>query len=282
MDKIKITCDSTCDLTQELYEKYDVEVLPLGIMLGADFHLDGVDAKASDLYRYAEESGTLAKTSAVSPAVYEEVFSKYVKEGYKVIHINLCSELSSCYQNACLAAEEVGNVYPIDSRNLSTGSGHLVLMARELADAGKSAEEIVEILNEAKERLDVSFVLQTLEYLKMGGRCSAVAALGANLLKLRPEIKVTDGKMGVGRKYRGSLKKSIADYVRGALEGREDIDLHRIFVTHSGLEPEHVEEIVSLVKELQPFEEVLITEAGCTISGHCGPDCMGVLFFRKK
>lgn len=282
MDKIKITCDSTCDLTQELYEKYDVEVLPLGILLGEKLHFDGVDVHTPDVYAYADESGKLAKTSAVSPAVYEETFSKYVSQGYKVIHINISSEFSSCYQNACIAAEEVGNVYPIDSRNLSTGSGHLVIMARELADLGKSAEEIVDILNEAKTRLDVSFVLQTLEYMKMGGRCSSVAALGANMLKLRPEIRVTDGKMGVGRKYRGSLEKSASDYIRGALADRDDIDTKRVFFTHSGLKPEMIEKMTALIRELQPFEEVLITQAGCTISTHCGPECLGVLFFRKK
>lgn len=282
MAKIKITCDSTCDLTPELYEKYDIEVIRYGIYLGDELRTDGVDVQVSELYEYADRTGVLPKTSAISPEEYKDVFKKYTDQGMSVIHINLSSELSSAFQNAMIAAREVGNVYPIDSRNLSTGSGHLVLMAKELADQGLEAEEIVERLNEAKERLDVSFVITTLEYLRMGGRCSALAAFGANLLKLHPEIKVMNGKMGVGRKYRGTTKKFVEAYVRGALEGRTDIDTHRIFVTHSPMDPEIVQDMMRLVNELHPFEEVIETSAGCTVSTHCGPGTLGVLFFRKK
>ena len=281
MGKIKITCDSTCDLTQELYEKYDVEVMPLGIALGDKLYHDGVDVTTSDVFSFVADSGILPKTSAVSVGEYIDLFKKYVSEGYSVIHINISSEFSSCHQNAKLAAEEVGNVYPIDSRNLSSGSGHLVLAAAELAAQGMDAAEIVESLNEMKARLDVSFVLQTLDYLKKGGRCSSIAAFGANVLKLRPEIEVVDGKMQVGKKYRGSIQKSISDYVRGRLEGRDDLQLNRIFVTHSHVPAEIVEETIALVKEIAPFAEVIETVAGCTISGHCGPACLGVLFFRK-
>ena len=281
MPKIKITCDSTCDLTPELYEKYDVDVLPLGIYLGEDLRRDGIDIQAPELYEYADRTGKLPKTVSVSPDGYAELFRKYVDEGYDVIHINLSSEMSSCFQNASIAAREVGHTYPVDSRNLSSGSGHLVLLAKELADQGLTAPEIVERLEEARERLDVSFVLTTLEYLKMGGRCSAVKAFGANLLNLHPEIKVTDGKMGVGKKYRGNMKKYVEAYIRGALEGRSDIDLKRCFVTHSPMDQEVADEAVKLVQELQPFEEVYETNAGCTVSTHCGPGTIGVLFFKK-
>ena len=281
MDKIKVTCDSTCDLTPELYESYGVQVLPLCITLGEDTYSDGVDVTAEDLFAFADRTGTLPKTSALSPAEYEKAFAPWVEQGYKVIHINISSEFSACYQNACLAAAELGNVYPIDSRNLSSGSGHLVLLAVELARAGKSTEEIVEILNERKEKLDVSFVLQHLDYLRMGGRCSGVAVLGANLLKLRPEIRVVDGKMNVGAKYRGSMERSVLDYVKGRLAGRDDVDTGRIFVTHSPMPQELVDKVVALVKELHPFREVLVTSAGCTVSSHCGPECLGVLFFKK-
>lgn len=282
MRKIKVTCDSTCDLTPELYEKYDVEVLPLGIYLGEDLRWDAIDVTVPELYEFADKTGTLPKTVAVSPDGYTELFQKYVDNGYDVIHINISSEMSSCHQNAMLAAREIGHVYPIDSRNLSSGSGHLVLLARELADQGLEASEIAKRLNEAKERLDVSFVLTTLEYLKMGGRCSAVAAFGANLLKLHPEIRVADGKMGVGRKYRGNMKKYVEAYIRGALEGRDDLDLHRIFVTHSPMDPEIVQDAIKLVRELHPFEEIIETSAGCTVSTHCGPGTLGVLFFKKQ
>ena len=281
MEKIKITCDSTCDLTQELYDKYNVSVSPLCITLGEEIARDGIDINTQNVFDYVSANGVLPKTSAVSMADYIDFFRQFTSDGYTVIHINLSCHLSSCHQNARLAAEEVGGVHVIDSQNLSSGSGHLVIAAAELAAEGLSADEIVDRLNEMKTRLDVSFVLQTVEYLKMGGRCSAIAALGANLLQLRPEIEVVDGKMRPAKKYRGSIDRSVTDYVKGRLEGREDVDCKRIFVTHSYVPDAVVEKVVALVRELHPFEEVLVTTAGCTISSHCGPACLGVLFFRK-
>ena len=281
MSNIKITCDSTCDLPQEIYAKYDVEVVALSVTLGDSLHRDGVDITAPELFAYVKETGTLPKTSAISMGEYLDVFDKYVQDGRTVIHINLSSNLSSSHQNAVLAAQELGNVYVVDSRNLSTGSGHLVIEAAEMAAQGLDAETIVARLNEMKERIDASFVLQTLEYLQKGGRCSSVAALGARALQLRPEIRVADGGMGVGKKYRGSMEKSVLDYVRGRLEGRDDVDTHRIFVTHSHMDQDVVDKAIALVKELLPFDEVIETSAGCTICSHCGPNCLGVLFFKK-
>lgn len=281
MSNIKITCDSTCDLPQELYTKCNAEVVSLSVALGDELHRDGVDISAPQLFAYVKESGVLPKTSAVSMGEYLDVFGKYVNEGKTVIHISLSSALSSSHQNAVLAAQELGNVYVIDSRNLSSGSGHLVMEAAEMAAQGLDAETIVARLNEMKECLDVSFVLQTLEYLQKGGRCSSVAALGARALQLRPEIRVSDGTMGVGKKYRGSMEKSVLDYIRGRLEGRDDVDTRRIFVTHSPMDQAVVDKAIALVKELHPFEEVIETSAGCTICSHCGPNCLGVLFFTK-
>ena len=282
MSNIRITCDSTCDLTASLYETYRAQPVPLGVSLGDDFRRDGVDIKPQDIYAFAAATGSLPKTSAISVGEYEELFRSLTAQGDPVIHINLSSELSASHQNACLAAQMVGNVYVVDSRNLSSGSGHLVLLARELADEGKSPEEIVAALEEARAKLDVSFVLQTLEYLHMGGRCSGVAAFGANLMKLRPEIEVMDGKMQVGHKYRGTMEKTILAYIRGRLEGRTDIDCRRIFITHSGVPQDIEDKAVALVKELQPFREVIVTSAGCTISSHCGPRTLGILYFHTK
>ena len=282
MSKIKITCDSTCDLTRELYDSYDVEVMPMGVSMGDDFRHDGVDVAADDLYAYVEKTGQLPKTSAISMGEYIDVWSKYVNDGYEIVHINLSSELSTSNQSARLAAAELGSVYVVDSRNLSSGSGHLVLLARDLINADLPAKEIAEILTDMANRLDVSFVLQTLDYLHKGGRCSGIAAFGANLMKLRPEIEVVDGKLKVGKKYRGSAEKSILDYVRGRLEGRTDIQTDRIFITHSGAPAEILEKVAALVKQLHPFEEVIETRAGCTISCHCGPCCLGVLFLTKE
>lgn len=281
MSKTIITCDSTADLTPELYAKYDIKVIALSISLGDALRRDGVDVTCGDVFAFVDESGMLPKTSAVSVGEYEDVFRPLVEEGYEVLHINLSSHLSASHQNARLAAEEVGNVWVVDSRSLSSGTGHLVLMAQELIDAGKTAAEAAAILEEVREKLDVSFVLQTLEFLHKGGRCSGVAAFGANLMKLRPEIEVVDGKMQVGRKYRGNMEKTVLSYIRGRLEGREDVCTDRIFVTHSGVPQDIEDKAVALVKELHPFKEVIVTKAGCTISSHCGPNCLGVLFLKK-
>lgn len=281
MSKIKITCDSTCDLTKELYEKYDIAVMPLAVNLGDNLYRDGVDIDGPMIFDYVAKTGILPKTSAVSIAEYTDFFKPWVDEGYEVVHINLSSGLSSCHQNACLAAEDLGNVYVVDSLNLSSGSGHLAIAAAELAAEGFEAKEIADRLNEMKTRLDVSFIIQELDYLHKGGRCSGVAAFGANLLKLRPCIEVVDGGMVVGKKYRGSTEKTIKEYIEGRLAGREDLQLNRIFVTHSHAPQEIVDEMVKYVKELQPFAEVIETVAGSTITSHCGKACLGVLFFKK-
>lgn len=287
MSGIKITCDSTCDLTESLYSNYGVTVMPLGVVLGEDLRKDGVDVDPAAIFDYVGKTGVLPKTSAVSVNEYYETFKQFCLEGSAVIHINISSDFSSCYTNAVQAASMVKEEIPdadirvIDSRNLSSGSGHLVLLARELANSGLSAADIEDRLNKAKNRLDVSFVLQTLEYLQKGGRCPSVVAFGANLLKLRPEIEVREGKMGVAKKYRGSMEKSILDYVRGRMAGREDIDTKRIFITHSHVPQEIVDKVRAQISELQPFEEIIETYAGCTVSSHCGPNCLGVLFFTK-
>ena len=281
MAKVKITCDSTCDLSAELYGRYHISVIPLCVTMGERLCRDGVDITPSELFSYVEESGNLPTTSAISVGEYEDFFRPFVKDGHEVVHINLSAELSSSHRNAHLAALEVGNVHVVDSRSLSTGSGQLAILAAELASAGYNGSYIAKTLDVWKEHLDVSFVLQTLDYLHKGGRCSGLARFGANMLKLHPEIIMKDGSLHVGKMYRGSAKKVILDYVRGRLENAENIDLDRIFVTHSGAPREIVDEVIALVKELHPFEEVTETTAGCTISCHCGPACLGVLFLRK-
>ena len=281
MLKVKITCDSTCDLTTELYARYGVSVIPLCVALGDRLCRDGEDIAPEELFSYVEKTGKLPTTSAISLGEYVDFFQSFVNEGFEVVHINLSSALSSSYRNACLAAQEVGNVNIIDSRSLSTGSGHLVILAAELASAGYDGAYIARALDEMKDSLDVSFVLQTLDYLHKGGRCNGIARFGANMLKLRPEIVMKNGTLHVGKLYRGSMEKSILDYVRGRLEGVGQVNYDRIFVTHSGVPKEIVDQVIALVKELHPFEEVIETVAGSTISCHCGPCCLGVLFFRK-
>lgn len=279
--KIKITSDSTCDLSNELIEKNNIRIIPLSITYGAEAYKDGVDITPDDIFRRVESGGGIGSTAAVNVQEYVDIFTELLKDYDAIIHFTISSDMSSCYQNACIAAQNLSNVYVIDSLNLSTGIGHLVLDAAELAGEGKQPEEIVRIIENKREKLDVSFVISTLEYLSKGGRCSAVAAFGANLLKIRPCIEVKNGKMGVGKKYRGSFEKCLTQYVQDKLENKESLDLKRIFITDSGV-PEEVRLAVrEQVLSIAPFEEVIHTRAGCTVSNHCGPGTLGILFYRK-
>ena len=281
--KIKICADSTCDLSQDLVEKYDIAVIPLYIVKDGTSYADGIEIRPQDIFDHVRGGGAMCSTAAVSVADYEAFFTEQRKSCDALIHFHISSEMSSCYQNACIAAQSVTNVYPVDSRNLSTGIGQLVIAAAEMAaEGGMSAEEIYNAVVEKREKLDVSFVLDTLEYLRKGGRCSTLAALGANLLSLKPCIEVRGGTMGVGKKYRGKLGACIVQYVRDRLEGRDDIDLKRIFITDStGFAQEELDAMEAEVRRCQPFEEILHTHAGCTISNHCGPRCIGILYFHK-
>lgn len=281
LQTIRISADSTCDLSPELVAQYDIAVTPLQVVVDGKPYLDGIEIDPDRLFALVEKTGRIGSTTAVNFDEYLAFFRAQRESADAEIHFTISSEMSSCFQNACAAAAEVGNVYVIDSRNLSTGISQLVLNAAEMAKEGLAAEEIVRRLEEKKAKLDVSFVLDTLEYLRRGGRCSTVAALGANLLKLKPCIQVADGKMGVGKKYRGTLEGAFLSYVHDKLAQPETVDPGRIFITHSGVDPALVEKVRAAVLECVPFREVLITRAGCTISNHCGPNCLGILFYRK-
>lgn len=279
--KIKISADSTCDLSPELIERYHIGITPLYIIRGEETLRDGIDVRPEELYEYANATGKLCKTAAVNVSDYLAYFAACREEYDAVIHFTISSDMSACYQNACIAAQEFTNVYPVDSRNLSTGIGHLVLDAAEMAEQGMDAADIASALEKKREKLDVSFVIDTLEYLKRGGRCSALVAMSANLLHLKPCIEVKDGKMGVGHKYRGKLEKCYVQYIEERLKGRDDIDCHRIFITDSGCDEATWRELERVVRACQPFEEVIHTRAGCTVSNHCGPSCMGILYYHK-
>ena len=279
--KIKISADSTCDLSPELIERYHIGITPLYIIRGEETLRDGIDVRPEELYEYANATGKLCKTAAVNVSDYLAYFAACREEYDAVIHFTISSDMSACYQNACIAAQEFTNVYPVDSRNLSTGIGHLVLDAAEMAEQGMDAADIASALEKKREKLDVSFVIDTLEYLKRGGRCSALVAMSANLLHLKPCIEVKDGKMGVGHKYRGKLEKCYVQYIEERLKGRDDIDCHRIFITDSGCDEATWRELERVVPACQPFEEVIHTRAGCTVSNHCGPGCMGILYYHK-
>lgn len=280
--KVKITSDSTCDLSPELIEKYDIDILPLYVSLGEETKKDGLEVVPEDIYAHVDKTGKLPKTSAPNLTDLIELFEKWHNEGYAIVHFSISSDFSSSYHSATIAAEEVGDVYVVDSRNLSTGQGLVVLTGADLAAEGKSAEEIKAECDKMTAKVEASFVVDSIDYLRMGGRCSSVAALGANLLKLKPCIEVRDGKMVSAKKYRGKIEKVIIDYVCDRLKGRDDIVKNRIFITHTKCDKKVVKEVESKIRELYPgFNEILETTAGCTVTSHCGPNTLGILFIRK-
>ena len=281
-DNIIISSDSTTDLSPELKERYNVHILPLGVNLGDKTYRDGVDINPDDIYAHHDKTGELPKTTAANIGEYIEYFSKFTNEGKTVIHFSISSSMSSTYNNGCLAAEELENVYVIDTKNLSTGGGLLVVAAAEMAAKGMDAKDIVAEIEKLVPCVDASFIIDNLEYLHKGGRCSAVAMLGANLLKLKPCIEVKNGAMGVGKKYRGKFGDVLMSYCEERIGDGSTIDLDHVFVTHAGCDPEIVNSVVEKVKSLAPFKEVFLTRAGCTISSHCGADTLGVLFIRKN
>lgn len=281
-NNIIITSDSTTDLSPELKEKYNIKIIALGVTLGGKTYFDGIDINPDDVYEYHKKTGELPKTTAANVADFTEFFEPFVKEGKTVIHFSLSSEMSSTFNNARIAASEFDNVYVINTKNLSTGGGLLAVAAAEMAQNGVPAEEIVENIEKLVPCVDASFVIDNLEYLHKGGRCSAVAMLGANLLKLKPCIEVKNGSMGVGKKYRGRYGDVLKTYVDERLGDGADLVTDRVFVTHAGCDPEIVNAVVEQVKSKGIFKEVLLTRAGCTISSHCGADTLGVLFIRKN
>ena len=279
--KIKILSDSTCDLSKELIEKHNIGIVPLSVIKnGADFK-DGITITPADIFDHVAKGGDLCSTSAVSIGEYADVFEPYTKDYDGIIHITIGSGFSTCYQSACLAAEEFDNVRVVDSRNLSTGQGLVVLKACELAASCDDLDAIADELRAYTEKVESSFLVDKLDYLVKGGRCSSAAALGANLLNLKPCIEVKDGKMSVGKKYRGNYAKCLANYVKERLDGREDIDRTTLFITQTVVSDDCHAAVLEAVKTYGGFENVYETTAGCTISCHCGPGTLGILFIRK-
>ena len=279
--KIKILADSTCDLSKDLLEKYDITVVPLTVIKDDQEYSDGVTITTDEIFAHVAAGGNLCTTAAISVVDYQERFAEFADKYDAVVHINISSELSSSYQNASLAAAEFDNVAVIDSRNLSTGQGLVVLKACELADSVSSLEEIKEKLNAFTPKVEASFLLDRLDYMVKGGRCTAVVALGANLLGLKPCIEVKDGKMGVVKKYRGNYAKSLASYVKDRLANRDDLDKKHLFITRTPVSDECLKAVEATVTEYADFENIYWTMAGCTVSCHCGPGTLGVLFVKK-
>lgn len=280
--KIVIASDSTSDLCEELISKYDIKILPLVVNLGEDQYYDGVDIDPERIYSHYNKTGELPKTAAPNIDACQKFFEEHTKDGSELILFTISAEMSCTYNNARLAAEGFEGVRVVDTRNLSTGGGLLVVAAAEMAAQGKALDEIVGACEELIPCVDASFIVDDLEFLHKGGRCSAVAAFGANLLQLKPCITVQDGKMGVSKKYRGRFASVLESYIADRIGDASDIDTSRVFVTHAGCDESIYMNCVEQVKKRARFGEVHITRAGCTISSHCGRNTLGVLFIRKS
>lgn len=276
---IKVTATSTCDLPPQLLERYQITMVPLYVSFGGNTYRDGVETGPEDIFRHVEGGGQLPSTAAVNIADYQELFARLAPQYDEVIHITIGSEFSCCYQNALVAAEDFGNVHVVDSRNLTVGQGILAVAAAEAAERGMGIQEILSMLEGMAGRVDTTFVVDKLDYLAKGGRCSSVVALGANLLKLKPCIVLSGGRMTVGKKYRGAFDKVLPDYVVDQLNGK-NVDLDRVFVVHTRCNPEIPEAVCGMVRQYG-FREVITAVAGSTISCHCGPNTLGVIFLRK-
>ncbi|MGM9948824.1 MAG: DegV family protein [Lysinibacillus sp.] len=278
---IKITADSTCDLSPDILETLDIALTPLHVLIDEEDFFDGISISPQDIFRHVGEHNRTCTTAAINVYEYEEFFSQFVNQYEAVVHINLGSDFSSCHQNAKIAAQCFDNVYVINSQNLSTGSGHLVYEAALLARDGHAAQEIIEKIEALIPKVNASFVIDRMDYLKKGGRCSSMEAFGATLLKIKPSIEVTHGKMAVGKKYRGTFESCLEKYIKDRLQHNDQIDKSRLFITHSMCTPETVGKVRSWITQFADFEEVIETSAGCTISAHCGPNTLGILYKMK-
>ncbi|MCH5269220.1 MAG: DegV family protein [Lachnospiraceae bacterium] len=281
---VKIISDSTCDLSKELLDKYDISILPLHILLGENEYEDGMDITIEEIYDWSEAHKETPKTSAPSIERTVELFEPYVKNGDEIVCFSISGTMSASGNIMRMAAEQLeaeSSIHVIDSQNLSTGIGLLVVEAAAMAKEGRAADEIVDKMNELIPRVRASFVVDTLVYLHRGGRCSGLAAMAGGALKLHPRIQVVDGVMQSAKKYRGSMDKVILSYVKDMEEELKMADRTRVFITHSGCSREIVEQVRQYLKDLDVFSEIWETRAGGVVSSHCGPGTLGVLFIAS-
>ena len=278
--KIHFSADSTCDVSPEFLARYPVEILPLAVELEGKFYRDGVDLTPDTIISRVNAGAALPKTSAINVEEYREAFTRALETSDAVIHFNISSDFSSCHQNACIAAEGL-NVWCIDSRNLSTGITMLLAEGFDRAEAGMEPEQIARELRARVDRVDVSFIVDRLDYLYKGGRCSALAMLGANVLHIRPCIEVKDGKMGVCRKYRGTYERCLRQYIADRMRTKDDVKPRRIFLTHTGVAAQAVQAVREMVLQEVPFAEVYEVRAGCSITSHCGENTFGIIMYHE-
>ena len=282
---VKIIADSTCDLSKDLLEKYDISVLPLHIVLGDKEYKDGLEISSDEIYEWSNTNKEAPKTSAAAISDTIDIYSKYLKSYDEIICFSISGQMSTTVNVMRMAAEELDSedkIHIIDSENLSTGGGLLVIEAAIMAKEGKSGIEIIESINELKPFVRASFIVDTLTFLHRGGRCSGVAALAGGALKLHPKIVVENGGMKPDKKYRGKMNSAILSYVKDLEPQIKNAKNDRVFITHSGCEEEIIQSVRQYLSELGHFEEILITRAGGVISSHCGPGTLGVLFIENN
>lgn len=284
MNKIHLIADSTCDLSKELLEKYEVGIIPLSIILGETSYFDGSEITPDEIFRWADANKTTPKTAAISFEQVYEIMKPIMDAKEDIIFFGISGDMSSTCNVARFVAgqENYDRLFVIDSQNLSTGIGLQVIKAAEMIAAGKSAEEIVETISRRRKDVRASFVVDTLTYLARGGRCTPVTALMANTLKIHPMIIVKDGKMGVSKKYLGKMDYALAKYVSDIAKDLENAEKDRVFITHSGCSEATINKVRTMLEDLNYFDEILITRAGGVISSHCGPSTLGVLFYVKE
>lgn len=281
MQKVIITADSSSDIPAAALEKYSIPVLPFYITIGDETYRDGLDFDRTMLYKKVEETGILPQTASLAPGVFSEFFAEHKKNADALVHFSVGSKLSSSFQSAKLAASEMENVFVVDTKNLSSAEALAIIHGAELAEKGLDGKTIAEECAAFCDRCDASFVLDKLDYMKKGGRCSAATALGANLLGIKPSLAMHDGKLELDKKYRGKMHVVIQKYIHDRIEAVTP-DPKRIIIANSGVDAEVLEVAVDTVKSLGIFEEILLSDAGCVISSHCGPGTLGILFVKKE
>jgi DegV family protein with EDD domain len=277
---VKISADSTCDLSVEIINRLDISIVPLNVVVGNDVYQDGVNIFPEDIVRFVDSEGAICRTASINVHEYRRHFDVLSKSKDDIVHVCLGSEFSSCYQNAVLASKEFDNVHVIDSRNLSTGSGHLVYEGALMAQNEAPTADILNMMKENINKIDASFVIDRLDYLVKGGRCSAFTAQSAKLLNIKPSIQVLDSEMHPGKKYRGSFERCVKNYVLDRIKDIDNLDTKRIFITHCLCHDEIVELARQLIAEHGNFEEIHITTTGSTITTHCGPKTLGIGLMR--
>ncbi len=282
--KISIFADSTCDLSDELIEKYNITIIPLSIIIDDKSYFDKTEITPDEIFKWADENNKTPKTAAISYEYFKDAISPLMNNDEDIIFFGISENMSTTCNVARLVGQEFdkGRLFVIDSMNLSTGIGLQVIRAAELLNEGKTAEEIVQIIEASRSRVRASFVVDTLTYLSRGGRCTSVVAMLGNTLKLHPCVKITDGKMGAKKKYRGNISKALSDYSRDLKDELLNAEKDRVFITYSKIDPAIPAEIHKYLKSLKYFDEILETQAGGVISSHCGPGTLGILYYIKE